>query len=125
MIDQEESVVAPVPIHVRVFGVDLNPDAEAYLRRKLCQKLGKFVSSIERVSVRITDVNGPRGGVDQVCVIKAVLRRLPSVVVRRQQASLEVAIDGALRVIEQAVRAIVGRRRMKPFHRRDHVRRGF
>jgi hypothetical protein len=27
----------------------------------------KFATSIERVSIRVTDTNGPRGGVDQVC----------------------------------------------------------
>jgi hypothetical protein len=38
-------------------------------------KLGKSATSIERVSVRLTDVNGPRGGVDQRCRIKVVIQR--------------------------------------------------
>ena len=115
MIDHDQRAIdaAPLPIHLRVFGVDLDPDADAYIRRKLDRKLAKFAPSIERVTVRATDVNGPRGGVDQVCVIKAVLRGLPSVVVRRQHASLQVAIDEALRVVEHAVWGVVGRRRMK------------
>jgi hypothetical protein len=123
MIGQDQSAIDPasLPIHVRVFGVDLDRDSDAYVRRKLGTKLAKFATSIERVTVRATDVNGPRGGVDQVCVIKAVLRGLPSVVVRRQHASLQVAIDDSLRAIEHAVRGIVGRRRMKPLHRRTVV----
>lgn len=111
-----------LPIHVRVFGVDLDPDSDAYVRRKLGAKLAKFATSVERVTVRATDENGPRGGVDQVCVIKAVLRGLPSVVVRRQHASLQVAIDEALRVIEHAVLGVVGRRRTRPLHRRAVAR---
>ena len=51
-------------------------------------KLGKFATSIERVSVRVTDTNGPRGGVDQVCNVKVVLSGLPSVVVERRNAAL-------------------------------------
>ena len=115
MIEHDERAInaPPLPIHVRLFGVDLDPDDDAYIRRKLERKLAKFAASIERVTVRATDVNGPRGGVDQVCAIKAVLRGLPSVVVSRQHASLQVAIDEALRVIKHAVWGVVGRRRLK------------
>lgn len=107
-----------VTAHVRVIGTGLDDDQRAYVGRKLGMKLGKFASSIERVSVRVTDVNGPRGGVDQRCRVKVVLSGLPSVVVERRHASTEAAIDTALRATEESVRRIVGRRRMKPLHRR-------
>ena len=102
------------PAHVRVIGVELDDDDRALIRRKLGMKLGKFATSIERISVRVTDMNGPRGGVDQVCSVKVVLSGLPSVVIERRHASLYNAIDVALRATEQAVRRSVGRRRMKP-----------
>ena len=58
---------------MRLLGVEIDDDEQAYVRRKLGIKLGKFATSIERISVRVTDMNGPRGGVDQVCNIKVVL----------------------------------------------------
>jgi putative sigma-54 modulation protein len=109
---------ALAPAHVRVMGVQLDDDGLCYIRRKLGTKLAKFATSIERISVRLRDVNGPRGGVDQVCLIKVVVCGLPSIVVRRRRATRQDAIDAALRVIEQAVRRSVGRRRMKPLHGR-------
>ena len=51
------------------------------IRRKLGMKLGKFATAIERLSVRVTDTNGPRGGIDQVCSVKVVISGLPSVVI--------------------------------------------
>ena len=66
------------PAHVRLIGVDVDDDEQAYVRRKLGMKLGKFATSIERISVRVTDMNGPRGGVDQLCNVKVVLIGLPS-----------------------------------------------
>ena len=81
-------------------------------------KLGKFASAIERVSVRIFDANGPKGGVDQVCRIKVVLSALPSVLVERRNAALSTAIDEAIRTAALTVRARVGRRRLKPLHHR-------
>ena len=104
--------------HVRAIGVDLTEDDHTYIRRKLHMKLSKFATSIERISVRVTDLNGPRGGIDKVCSIKVVLTGLPSVVVNRRHASAHAAIDAALHAIEQAVRGIVGRRRMKPLRDR-------
>ena len=112
------------PAHVRVIGVELADDGRALIRRKLGMKLGKFATSIERVSVRVTDTNGPRGGVDQVCSVKVVLSGLPSVVIERQHAALHAAIDVALHATEQAVRRRVRRRRMKPLRGRNSVTRG-
>ena len=84
----------------------------------------EFATSIERISVRVTDINGPRGGVDQLCNVKVVLSGLPSVVVERRHAALHAAIDDALRATEQAVRKSVRRRRMKPRKGRNSVTDG-
>jgi CBS domain-containing protein len=104
----------PVPAHIRAADGNLSADDRRYIRRKLGRHLGKFASSIERVSVRTEDVNGPRGGVDNVCRIKVVLSGLPSVVYEQQDASLTAAVDGALAGTERAVRRALGRRRQKP-----------
>jgi hypothetical protein len=106
-----------VPANIRVAGVELDQDDRAYIRQTLGMKLGKYATSIERVSVRVEDVNGPRGGVDQVCRIKVVLSGLPSVVFQSQAAFLQDAINGALTGVERAVRRRVQRRRMKPIER--------
>jgi ribosome-associated translation inhibitor RaiA len=110
-----------IPAHVRVAGVTLSDDDRVDVRRKLGLRLHKLARSIEHVTVRAKDVNGPRGGVDQECSVKVVLRGLPSVVVTRRHASLAAAIDTALHAIEQAVRRSVHRRRMKPLHGRTQL----
>ena len=110
---------APIPAHVRVTGVLLSDDDHTDIRRKLGMRLGKFSWSIERVTLRARDANGPRGGADQECSVKIVLSGLPSVVVQRRDAALHVAIDEALQAAEKAVRRSVRRRRMKPLHGRS------
>jgi hypothetical protein len=108
---------AEVPANIRVVGVNLKQEDRAYIRKTLGMKLGKYAGSIERVSVRVKDVNGPRGGVDQLCRIKVVLTGLPSVVFQSQAASFRDAINGALTGVERAVRRRVQRRRMKAVKR--------
>jgi ribosome-associated translation inhibitor RaiA len=92
----------------------LDDDDRTYIRRRLGDKLGKYADHIERVTVRVRDVNGPRGGVDQECRIKVVLSGLPSVVVEHNAASLKPAVTGALTSVERAVRRAVERRRTRP-----------
>jgi hypothetical protein len=103
---------------VRTIGVDLDPTDRESIRRKLGRRLSKFGASIERISVRLTDINGPRGGIDKICRIKVVLSGQPSVVTEHRDASKHAAIDGALSRIEPAVRSRLGRTRMKPLHGR-------
>lgn len=105
--------------HIRAFGVELHPDDRRYIRRKLGMKLGTLASSIERVSVRVEDVNGPRGGVDHVCQVKVVVIGLPSIVIIERDASLAAAIDRAIGGAERAVRRAVQRRRAKGLTRRS------
>ena len=103
-----------ITAHIRALGVAVAADGRAYIRRKLGMKFGKFAPSVERISVRIEDTNGPRGGVDHVCRIKVVLSGIPSVIVEQRDATLVAAIDGALTRAERAVRRSLRRRRMKP-----------
>jgi len=106
--------VRMVPAHIRMLGANLDKDKRLQVRQKLNRKIGKFARAIERVSVRVNDINGPRGGIDQVCRIKVVLSNLSSVVVEAKDASLDVAIGRALAGTERAVRRSLQRRRMKP-----------
>jgi CBS domain-containing protein len=107
----------PVSAHIRAEGVKLTPTDRSYLRRRLGMKLGKFSPSIERVTVRVRDVNGPRGGVDTVCRIKVVLPGLPGVVYESRGASRRAVINRALDGVERAVRRTRERRRRKPIGR--------
>jgi hypothetical protein len=103
-----------VPANIRVIGVDLSWEERVLIRHRLGVKLGRYDTSIERVTVRVLDVNGPRGGVDKLCRIKVVLSGLPSVVLESRASTLTAAINGALSGTERAVRRSVQRRLTKP-----------
>lgn len=100
-----------VPTYIRTRGVVLSANERAYIRGELGARLGKFASGVERASVRLDDVNGPRGGVDHRCRIKLVLSGRPSIVVEHQAVSARAAVDGAIARAERALGRSVGRRR--------------
>jgi hypothetical protein len=103
-----------ITANIRLESVKLDEDDREYIRRRLGEKLGRHAKAVERVSVRLRDVNGPRGGVDVMCRIKVVLSGLPSVVVEQQAATYRPALTKALAGAERAVRRTVQRKRMRP-----------
>lgn len=111
------------PAYIWVSGSVLDAADRDYLRRKLGRKLGRFALSIERTSVRMEDVNGPRGGIDKRCVIKVVLSGLPSVVVEERHHDAQAAMDRALARVERAVRMALQRQRMEPLRAHRHAER--
>jgi ribosome-associated translation inhibitor RaiA len=115
------TVATETPAFIRAVGVAIDEADRAYLRRKLGRKLGKFATAIERISVRIEDVNAERGGVDKRCRIKVVLSGLSSVVVDQQHHALQAAMDFALERIQTAVRRALQRRRVKPVRARKRT----
>jgi ribosome-associated translation inhibitor RaiA len=121
MIERGDAVSAPLlpqfPTHIRGREGDFGPAERAHVRHKLARRFNKFADSIERVSLRTEDVNGPRGGVDRICRIKVVLRGVPSIVIEKQDAFLNTAVDLALFGAARAVRRALQRRRMKPLRR--------
>lgn len=103
-----------VAANIRTFGVELEPKDRETIRERLGMKLGKFALNIERISVRISDVNGPEGGIDTECRIKVVLSGFPSVVVSERAESVEAAVNRALDDAQRHVRRTLQRRRTKP-----------
>jgi len=66
---------------------------------------------ISRVVVHLSDVNGPRGGVDKRCGVELRLKGAQSLIVEDVQADLYVAIDRAFERIGRSLQRRLSRRR--------------
>ena len=106
---------------LRTGGIALSREDRDYIRRRIDTRVRRFESSVERVSFRLEDVNGPRGGNDKICRARVTVPGHPNVIVERRDHSVRAAVDGALKATEQAVRKITRRTVAKP--RRARVRR--
>jgi hypothetical protein len=107
------------PAHVRVIGAAVADADREYIARKLGMKFGKCVSEIERITVRLSDANGPKGGRDQKCQIKVVVSGLPSVVVNDIDTTVPRVVDRTIDAAALVVQNAIRRRRLKPLHHRD------
>ena len=102
---------ASTPLAVRTSGLAVDPELRRRIHGRLGLRLGKFAPRIERLTVRFEDVNGPRGGKDVACRIKAVISGLPSTLVTELAANPAKAFDRAGQRLERVVRDAIGRGR--------------
>ena len=84
-------------------GIELSGDFEDYLRRRVHFSLGRFAARIRSLSIRLADVNGPRGGVDKCCDVRVDVGLRQQVIVRERQANLRAAVAFAMERAERAV----------------------
>ena len=81
-------------VDVRIQSSDLDVALRDYVIRRLHFSLGRFAGRLGRVVVRVSDLNGPRGGVDKSCRVVAELAPSGEAVSSEAvDANLFVAID--------------------------------
>lgn len=102
-------------IHIQSLGFTLTEGLREQTERRLRLALGSVTGHVREVAIRLTDVNGPRGGVDKRCTLRARMEGSPTVVIEQQDADLYVAIDHAAarlrRTVSRRLDKIQGRRR--------------
>ncbi|MCC6585503.1 MAG: hypothetical protein IT168_02185 [Bryobacterales bacterium] len=61
-------------LSVRPRSVDWNDELQHLVERSIAFAVDRYSSQIRHIAVYLTDVNGPRGGVDKLCQITADLK---------------------------------------------------
>ena len=82
-------------INIQSLGFTLTHALREYTGRRLRFALVHAGDHVRRVTVRLYDVNGPRGGIDKRCRIQVMLNGLAAVVIEGTEADLYLAIDRA------------------------------
>ncbi|CAN5922636.1 hypothetical protein BH11MYX4_BH11MYX4_03970 [soil metagenome] len=88
--------------------VDLSQALRAYAERRLRSAVGRLGHRIVRVRMWLTDLNGPKGGVDKHCRIE-VVGRGRTVVVESIDADAYAVIDLASERARRATRRLTDR----------------
>ena len=76
-------------------GLKLSRTLRKYVMRRLRFALNRTQHNIHAAIVRITDLNGQKGGIDKRCQIKLSLPGLPMIIVNEKGVDLIAAIDQA------------------------------
>ncbi len=80
---------------IQSLGFTLTDGLRDYVMKRLAYSLNHGDEHITRLTVRLSDINGPKGGADKRCLIEVRLKTAPAVVIEDTEADLYVAIDRA------------------------------
>lgn len=82
-------------VDIQAQGFALTEGLREYVAKRLAYMLSHADEQIMRVIVRLSDINGPRGGPDKRCLVEVRAKQIPSVVIEDTESDLYVAIDRA------------------------------
>lgn len=91
---------------IQALGFSLTDALENHVHNRLGFTFSRTSGRVRSVNVRLSDLNGPRGGIDKSCLIEVRLDGFPAVVVEDVQQDLYTAID---RAIGRAARSVLRR----------------
>ena len=108
-----------ITIHAK--DIDVDAGLREHVQRRLHFALGWAQQHVGRVSIVLSDLNGPRGGADKCCRLRCALSGTSEMIVEDTQADLATAID---RVADRAGRTLARRlarqRENRPAQARQH-----
>ena len=97
-------------VEVRSHDFPVTPGIQTRADRRLRFALGRFGDSIDKVVVRLKDLNGPHGGVDKQCSIEVGFRRGGKCLLEDVDPDMYAAID---RAADRAGRMVRRRQRRR------------
>jgi putative sigma-54 modulation protein len=87
---------------VRPHAVQMTPALHDYIENRLGFVFYRFQDRIDRVTVTLADINGPKRGVDQQCEVRVRLRPSGLTIARAVDSEIIPALNRALdRVLRQ------------------------
>lgn len=87
-------------------------DTSERLQESVESSLAQYKHQITRVEMHLSDLNGGKHGEsDKRCAMEARIDHLKPVAVSHEAPSIKLAIDGALKKLENALGHTIGKRR--------------
>ncbi|WP_419811094.1 HPF/RaiA family ribosome-associated protein [Bacterioplanoides sp.] len=103
-------------IEIQSRNIPLTKELRSLLKKRVEFAFNRFHHRIQKIRVRLDDINGPKGGIDKDCQFYLTLPDQPDVVVRSQASEIEAAIS---KTASRSASAL-SRKFSKRHYKRDH-----
>jgi ribosome-associated translation inhibitor RaiA len=100
---------ATTPFLIRTQGVELDDATRAFARQRAGERLGKFARHVERITLHLDDVSGPKGAKVIACRVIIRTPRLEPLVVDSENATAREAISRTIDRAERSLRRAIER----------------
>lgn len=78
---------------IQTQGFKLTRSLELFTREQITRAMSHCSEKIDRVVVRLKDINGPKGGVDKYCSVEVKLANHPTTVVKKTSSDMYLNIS--------------------------------
>ena len=97
-------------IEIRGRHIEIEPNLRSHIERRLQFAMDRFAPGIKWLTLRVEDINGPRGGNDKRCWIEVDLIHSRSVMVEEFDSDPFIAAARAVDRAERSVARQLGRK---------------
>jgi len=97
-------------ININAKKFKLTEALKQYAIKRINFSLGHKSEHIQKIAMRLSDINGPRGGADKRCQLQIKLNGMANVVVADTQSDMYNAIDSACDRASYTVTKKIGRK---------------
>ncbi|QDZ28322.1 HPF/RaiA family ribosome-associated protein [Noviherbaspirillum sp. UKPF54] len=98
-------------VHFMASEFELTPSLRDHLARRLRFAFISLQNKIQSISVRLRDLNGPKGGRDMLCQVAVVIPGRPTVLIKDVQEDMYAAIDSAFKRASYRASQMITRQR--------------
>jgi putative sigma-54 modulation protein len=110
-------------IDVRVRGIDFTDELRKGVERIISFAVDRYDTQVDKISVYLADLNGPKGGVDKLCQITANLSRGNPVLILEKGTEILSMVNRAARRLGHRIGRNVQRRHRPDLQRfRESIR---
>ncbi|MCB1956010.1 MAG: ribosome-associated translation inhibitor RaiA [Rhodocyclaceae bacterium] len=104
-------------VRIQAHDFDLTPALRSHVTQRVRFALTRYRDHVRRIEVRLSDENGPRGGVDKRCRLHLRVGGLPDIVIDDTEADLYAAVTRSAERAERALGRQIRRSRTLPSQR--------
>ena len=90
-------------LDIRGIHIPLTDGLKTHIEDKFNHALGRFDRRIKDVTIRLEELNGPKGGVDKFCKVHAHIVPTEHLIIEEKDVDLYVAIDRAASRLKQVM----------------------
>ena len=98
-------------LEIRAHGLELTAGLRAHAEKRLRFGLDWARHDVDKVVLRFTDINGPRGGADKRCQLRIPLAGMRDIVIEDTAGDIHVALDRAVDRAAHTLERRLSRRR--------------
>ncbi|KKM61933.1 hypothetical protein LCGC14_1526760 [marine sediment metagenome] len=103
-------------IDIQARSFKLTRSLRKYAEGKLKASLSSCQDRLRRVVIRLSDINGPRGGADKLCHIQVVLPGMPDVIIEDTENDMYAAINKATDRANTVVNRKLSKKKLQARH---------